>query len=424
MDICANCDKIQGHFLEPKTGHAVCSKLCAQELVDAFYKLQPYPDENENDMDRVIEDIVIGGRVLYQGNGIKVDVYDKQWMHPPEFEKVEKLLMDIYTNNHLCDPVGVQYFPSVLLQPTLQFISIAYSTTTDQNYKKAVLGVLFASETVPGDRETITIDLVCSPAVRNENGGIIKLKLGPLMVQKFVEYIYEYEPQTLEIVLTALKSYLISFYGVLGFSLFPAIQEKYGGHLMWDDFRNTLFHQKYNPELERNETVFEWTREIDGPLRDWFARKRTEFLQYMRTYGIQYKKDKDYPIENVIPQNVLELSHIPDHGYLMRYTREEFEQDQEVVFERYPAVLRNRQWDSLVFEVDEELSKKFYYLYTQLKARYNTYLVNGISRDQIDDLIAEVFLHGPVRNTNVENLDKRIVAKEFAVFGEGWNKNV
>jgi len=423
MEICANCEQVQGHFLEPKTGHPVCSKLCAQELVDAFYGMQPYREVNPDNYQEMAEDIVVGGSVLYQQDGIKIDLYEKGIMSPEETEMVETLIFDVYSNGNYCSPVGRQYLPYVLLKEKLKYIVLAYASSEYLNYKKAVVGILLASRI---DENSVMIDLVCSPKVKTPDDDgtavgedVIELKAGAVMVQRFVDYIFDYEMDVEEIALTALTTKLISYYANFGFNMFPAFQDKYEGHLQVNANQTKVFHTKYNPNLSKTIKTVEWDTYVNEQSFDnWLISYKQRFRNYLRRFLPEFRSNKEADIGNLLPKDMLEMSYIKDQGFLMRITS--MEHANMPRRNRLIAPLTRWDWDRMIIEVDEEFSKKCHYLYVKLQERMPLYKRVGVPYKDILDLIEQIFIPQDVKRTNTENLDQRITNWENRKFGDGW----
>ncbi len=437
MEICANCEQVQGHFLEPNTGHPVCSNLCAQELVDAFYQLYPFKngdDVDSLDMEKMDlsdddnSDVV----VLYQENGIKMVLHDKRRMKLADIEEIEKQMFTAYSNPDVCGTVQRQYLPYVMLKPELRYIVLVYALSSShftdplQKYGEVVLGFLLCSETIREKENSFMIDLVCSPPVSLRNmksemqivklrTKFLELKLGPVIVQKFVNYLFTKKPLVQEIVLHAVKPDLISFYGVLGFTLHPAFSVNYDGHLYVNDEQTQVFYYGTNFKKKYSKIIV-WDAAVDEiyhTYTEWIKSHRTIFLNYLSAFLPKYRENKRLTIKKDIDEKEpdrMALYYIEDQGFMMRLGREELPALQIRNF--VPRALTNTNWKQMIVEVDERKVAKCLYVFMYLKNNFARYMEMKIPLNKVILIKYRLFEASTLDQARFEDLDNMIQQAE------------
>lgn len=410
MEICEQCRVSKAHFTA-SSGKIVCSSACA---IDSEYKLEK----------QELRDVEFTTS-LYARNGIVIRVYDKKLMGPESFDNIVKLVFEAYSQSYFCGKkVGNRYLPQKLLQPGLRFVVLAaglYQPDPTNPYKKkqGVIGMLIGSEIVVGQTTSLSIDLLCSPAGKLLTGDNLfsasanrkrqakpdtkefKFKVGPVLVEKFVQYAFGRFADLQRIDLTTAYTSLISLYAKHGFVLYP-YKVEYGGHVISSDDSKITYLTKLG-------RVVAWERDANDPedtLQNWYDQKVTEFRKEYATFFEMYINNNALDIGNYLNERSMEMAfNAKDGGHFMTLFREWYDPRTRQNFE--VNTITDSDWERLIIQVDEDIAENYYYTYKKIKDNYER-LERTLSKDQLDWFLDALFFRSDLRNKfNKEKLDSR-----------------
>lgn len=421
MEICEQCQVSKAHFTAP-SGKTVCSNACA---IDSEYKL-------ERQEPREVE----FSTTLYARSGIVIRVYDKNLMSPEQFDNIVKLVFEAYSQSYFCgNRVGNRYMPQKLLQPGLRFVVLAaglYQPDPSDPYKKkqGVIGLLLCSESVPGQTTSLSIDLLCSPAGKILTGDNpyfsnrknkkrqpkadteeFRFKVGPVLMEKFVQYAFKRFANLERIDLTTAYTSLISLYAKHGFVLYP-YREEYGGHVISSEDNVSYFIGM--------DKIVAWKKDPDDPndtVNNWFDKRVAQFRQEYAQFFEKYRNNNSLDIGDYLNKESMDMAfNAKDGGHFMTLFREWYDPEDRQRFEINN--ITEEKWERLIIQVDEDIAENYYYTYKKIKDNYER-LKMTLSKDQLDWFLDALFFRSDLRNKfNKEKLDFRFekYEKEAAEF--------